>query len=396
MFRTAARFVASLTPIVFVLLACGREVLVGEVIDGGAPSFTAPDAALIEEVDELLSYCPSSECAAGHTTCPSSRFRCDVDLLTDVNNCGECGHECPSTGKFVCDEGRCILSCDGINELDCDGLPDNGCEAVPNSADNCGGCGIKCPDGVACVRRKLASFACGCSPGELDCGSPLFPCVDPSDDDANCGACGNACPPGGDGTTEPAPNTYFGCWNGECGKPKCEAGFIDCDGLADNGCETSVFDSENCGGCGVSCGVGAECGAKFTLAGMVPMCMCPQGMTFCGGSITMGSATLKMGDCYDLAADNGNCGGCGTSCTDSTPHARGLCVYGRCETRCSYGWEDCNGAPMDGCETNIASDPMNCGGCGIVCDGVAGQACVDGRCMVEPCDESADAGGPPR
>ena len=38
---------------------------------------------------------------------------------------------------------------------------------------------------------------------------------------------------------------------GAC-KPTCAAGFADCDGNLNNGCETSV--GTNCGGCGVVCG----------------------------------------------------------------------------------------------------------------------------------------------
>lgn len=41
---------------------------------------------------------------------------------------------------------------------------------------------------------------------------------------------------------------------------RCEPGYNDCDGLAANGCETSVMDSrQNCGQCGHSCGKYAIC-----------------------------------------------------------------------------------------------------------------------------------------
>jgi hypothetical protein len=64
----------------------------------------------------------------------------------------------------------------------------------------------------------------------------------------------------------------------------------------------------------------------------------------------------------------------------------GVCNYGTCSRHCIDGRADCNGNPSDDCETNIDNDPENCGGCGIVCDAVAGQACVGGRCVVEPCN----------
>ncbi|AKU95956.1 hypothetical protein AKJ09_02620 [Labilithrix luteola] len=42
---------------------------------------------------------------------------------------------------------------------------------------------------------------------------------------------------------------------------------------------------------------------------------------------------------------------------------------------------------------NTDSDPNNCGACGKVCDAIAGQAWIHGRCAVEPCKEQ-EAGVP--
>jgi len=78
------------------------------------------------------------------------------------------------------------------------------------------------------------------------------------------------------------------------------------------------------------------------------------------------------------------------------PRAASECVYGKCVTMCLTGWGDCDGNAANACETNLASDPKNCGACGNVCDGIAGQACVDGQCMVEPCEVLQDGGGPTR
>lgn len=359
------------------------------------PFVSAPeDSGALDGSELITNYCPSNRCSPGHKTCPSSQFLCDVDLLTDLNNCGECGNKCPQRG-YICTEGRCMLSCNNTNEFDCDGIPDNGCEAKALSNDNCGYCGNKCPADKPCVERGIQDIACGCKPGLLYCGG-FAPCIDPSQDDKNCGACGNACPPEGDGAYEAPPNTYFGCFDGACGTLKCKGNFGDCDGDPDNGCETSFFTDDSCGACGNECQDGTTCGVQFMLGLMRPMCMCPKGTTFCGGSITMGSEVLKLGDCLNLNSDRYNCGGCGTACPNDVPNAEATCVYGMCNSSCFSGWGDCNGSPQDGCETHIASDPKNCGGCGIVCDGIAGQACVDGQCMVEPCDELQDAGGPPR
>ena len=387
---------------------CSQSVRVGEEIpsDGGNV-FVVPeaDAAVTGEENDLRSYCPSNRCPPGHTTCPTSQFLCDVDLLTDLNNCGECGNKCPSKNS-MCADGRCVLSCNSATELDCDGVPDNGCEAKPLSNDNCGYCGNKCPADKPCIDRGLltSDFQCGCKPGELYCGGlfgnpDLGECLEPSHDDKNCGACGNACPPEGDGTREAQPNTYFGCFESACGKLKCKSGWGDCDLNPNNGCETNLSNNDdNCGTCGNRCLDGMTCDLMaLGIAGAIPACMCPKGTTFCGATVTQGGVEVqRMGNCRDLTSDPDHCGACGAPCPRDAPHAIAACVHGSCDWSCNSGWGDCNGSRDDGCETNLSSDPKNCGGCGVVCDGIAGQACVNGQCMVEPCDELRDAGGPPR
>ena len=364
---------------------------IGEFVDVEAPSFipTADDGDA--STTELRSYCPSDRCPAGHTTCPGSQFLCDVDLLSDPQNCGECGNVCPTAGlneTYACVNGRCTMTCRVSDALDCDGVPDNGCETSPLNDDHCGACGNKCPADKPCINRGLMDYACGCNAGELSCPDPsfpIFPCVDPNDDDKHCGACNNACPPEGDGTKTALPNTYFGCVEAQCGELKCSPGFADCDLVTENGCETPLVDNDNCGACGNKCQDGQRCGQN--LQGVV-MCMCPAGQTFCGACV----GESCFGGCYDLTSDKDNCGACGVRCSPGVQRGIEACVYGECQTSCHEGWDDCNGNRSDGCETHIASDPNNCGGCGIVCDGIAGQACVDGQCMVEPCDVMQDAG----
>ena len=378
------------------------------------PAFVDPDAGANKpDGNDLITYCPSDRCPAGHTTCPSSPHLCDVDLRTDVNNCGECGNACPKPGggegeTYACIEGRCTLTCDQGVALDCDGVPDNGCEARLPDNDNCGACGLKCPADTPCIDRSKLEYRCGCKPGELLCpgssvpmpGWEMFmPCVDPETDDKNCGACRNACPPEGDGSREPPPNMYFGCVEGQCGVPKCEPNWGDCDRLPENGCETSLADDNNCFVCGNRCVDGATCRLRLVGLALLPACMCPEGETFCkeGQLVDPVGGATDIGRCADLTASITDCGACGARCdSQRAKNMQATCVYGRCEQSCIAGWGDCNGNSGDGCETDLNADPMNCGECGRVCDGIAGQACVDGQCMVEPCNVLEDAGGPTR
>ncbi|MBN9163262.1 MAG: hypothetical protein BGO98_32770 [Myxococcales bacterium 68-20] len=355
-------------------------------VEVGPPSFTSLDAAVVEEDAGLTSYCPSNKCPSGHTTCPISRFPCDVNLKADRDNCGACGFACPSSGDlYECIDGHCVLQCDISYNRDCDGFDDNGCETRLGTNDNCTGCGDKCLDPAnPCVQRSSApgDYGCGCGAGRLYCNGK---CVDPKGDDQNCGGCGNVCDPSGDGGAS-RPNTYFGCIDGECGRYKCKDGHIDCDGDRLNGCEADLLSREHCGGCGNACAPGQECQLDLDS---VPQCMCPAGQTFCAFFC---AGAHCIGECADISSDPLNCGACGVLCGGTAETKLNECRYGVCTQVCGKGQADCNGNPADGCEVNVDQDPLNCGACGKVCDAVSGQACVGGQCVVEPCDEVQDAG----
>lgn len=373
---------------------CGDAVTVAETQEAGPAPVLLTDAGGDTGLDSSLrTYCASDKCPPNLTACPTSRFPCEVNLLTDTNNCGACGVVCPAGTRaadgteretFDCVDGRCVMSC-GPHAFDCDGLPDNGCEIEPGGDDNCSACGDECTDPAkACVARNLlGSFGCGCLGSSILCVDQYGyrGCLDPARDDRNCAACGHECDPDVDGGS-PYPNTYYGCDKSKCGQVKCISNTLDCDNNAQtNGCETSALSNENCGACGNACPAGQFCGLNpyFT-----PQCMCSGSQTFCAGGDFAG---VPIGSCADLTSDPYNCGACGVACPIGTMLSKSVCSYGTCGRSCVQGRADCNGNASDDCEVNTDSDPRNCGGCGNVCDAVAGQACVAGRCVVEPCDE---------
>ncbi|MDF2694665.1 MAG: hypothetical protein K0S65_3048 [Labilithrix sp.] len=381
------------------LVNCSRgERVLGESLgeDSGIGNtfVEPPDAATLDASFELTSYCPSNKCPAGYTTCPSSRFPCDVNLQNDRDNCGACGVVCPASTEretFECVEGHCVMGCSTYPlTLDCDGVVDNGCETDPGSNDNCASCGDKCLDPAKpCLDPSLigGAYTCGCDADHLYCefAFPLF-CIDPKTNDFNCGACDVRCDPAGDGGTPP-PNTYYGCLEAHCNELKCKQDYANCDDDMSDGCETSLFDPNNCGVCGNVCPAGTACRAD---SGGRPMCACPPGQTYC---TTGCNGDACVGECVDLASDRLNCGSCGFSCSNMfVTQTVAVCSFGTCSQRCSQGRADCNGNSADDCEVDINSDPRNCGGCGIACDAIAGQACVGGRCVVEPCDQDAGSG----
>ena len=193
----------------------------------------SPDAP---ESRGLIQYCPSDKCPTGLTTCPTSRFACDVDLRADRANCGACGHACPlpSDGSgYECVEGRCELRCrlDGPRR-DCDGIPENGCETPLGTREHCTGCNDTCASEQSCLVQLNYTMACGCKNG-TQCDP--YSCVDTTKDDAHCGVCGTQCAPD---EGPPVPNAYWGCADSSCGHLKCQALFANCDIDVTNGCET--------------------------------------------------------------------------------------------------------------------------------------------------------------
>ncbi|OJY25633.1 MAG: hypothetical protein BGO98_33965 [Myxococcales bacterium 68-20] len=385
---------------VFLICDCtSSSQQLGFVEDPAPPVLTDPDAGRSDGAateEGLISYCPSSQCPPGWTTCPDSRFPCDTNILADSKNCGGCGRTCAtSTGpeQFTCSGGACKMECvSGFGFKDCDGVVDNGCESDQRDPLNCGACGVACAVGEHCIWQddELKLVGCGCPPGKVACPS----CRDLSEADSDCGACNNACDPTGGPDARQYSNTYYGCGSGECGKLKCRAPFANCDGDVENGCEVSLATDDNCGDCGNKCGAGQRCGIDL-LGGIVngrlaPSCVCGPGLTFCQTGEELG---LPKGYCVDVSGDVDNCGACGNRCEvfgggyGQTP----VCDFGKCVLGCRDGWADCNGSQVDGCEIDTRSDPRNCGGCGITCDLTLGQACVAGKCVVEPCDQG-DAG----
>jgi hypothetical protein len=122
-----------------------------------------------------------------------------------------------------------------------------------------------------------------------------------------------------------------------------------------------------------------------------------------GGSIASGGAgggagcpageMLCAGVCVDVENDPSSCGGCGSACI--VPHATAGCAQGMCTiAQCDPEWFDCDDVASDGCEANLANDPMNCDACGQECP--VGLSCQEGQCGCEcPKGQVSCPGDPP-
>ena len=161
----------------------------------------------------------------------------------------------------------------------------------------------------------------GCPDGQTDCDGT---CIDPSSDPNNCGFCGLAC---GVGRT---------CSGGGC---VCSAGYTDC--------------------LGICCAADEVCVEGFCQPALVePVPACGAGLTNC------------FGVCADLQSDPAYCGACDTPCP--TFCQGGVCVDE--PLACQGNLTNCSGTCVD-----LASDRLNCRACGNSC-GVLG-ICQAGLCF---------------
>ncbi|MEC7519308.1 MAG: MXAN_6577-like cysteine-rich protein [Myxococcota bacterium] len=230
-------------------------------------------------------------------------------------------------------------------ETRCDGT----CVDTSRDEDHCGACGNVCGTAEACVEGACALV---CPSGQEACEDR---CADLDTDEQNCGACGETC---GQGET---------CVAGSC-SVVCPESQTECGGA----CVDTGSDPSNCGACGTSCEAGEVCDMGTCAL------TCSFGLTECEGA------------CVDLDNNPANCGACGFTC-DAPDGAIGLCASRRCRTACDGAFADCNAdlgeASGDGCEIDTATDPDNCGACGIVCEAenaIAG--CAASSCTIAMCD----------
>lgn len=394
--KSSLRFLRA-APLLCLLMAgpfaCSETMSAGVAtsLDAGSGGLFAPEAGdgtIMPDASSAVGLCASNACPAGRVTCPNAPFPCGVDLSSDDQNCGACGVRCPNDETFLrafsgimrCVAGTCRLVCDEEHG-DCNGLPEDGCETLirgdkAKDIKNCGACGNVCSD--ICFEG-----VCGCPPGQTFCDDGK--CHDLDADNRSCGACGNVCPPSTEPPFPPSWHAIRMCKDGECNKPLCLSNpFIqwrDCNGdfpddRGGDGCETRVdSDVDNCGGCGIKCGPGEVCA--------LGLCTC-----------TCGAVCFK-----GLDSDPRNCGTCGLKCPGDwstvsyagafsidPAHGAPVCDQGVCGYTCSPYWADCDADISNGCETDLRNDPLNCGACGLRCDGIEGQPCVEGRCLTKECD----------
>ena len=307
----------------------------------------------------------SCHCGSGRTLCRLGGVEICVNLNIDANNCGSCGRVC-ATG--YCCGGRCV--------------------DVGTDLNNCGSCGHVCPPGPANSHSTCVNGTCGfaCNAGFTLCNNA---CVALNSDANNCGSCGHVCP-------HPINSQSTSCINATCDFT-CNPGFTKCG----QGCSNLSNDASNCGACSVKCGHNEKCcsgrctnietknncgdcnnACSHNLMCIERQCQCSPGLTFCSDDPSRGNDGI--GGCVDLQTDPRFCGYCDVWC------GRGqVCVNGTCKHSC---------APFTDCGSGICkdtqTDPENCGKCGVLCPPF--HQCVNGQCTCStPCGtDGADCCNP--
>ena len=231
--------------------------------------------------------------------------------------------------------------------------------------------------------RRLAAAALACALlGWAGCRSDE---ADDDDADAEVTADVAGIPPhGGTGSGDdhtcasPCPgraNASPSCTSGVCGY-LCKADFLDCNGVAADGCEISTkADPAHCGSCENACG-GVEHGA--------PVCRNSLCRAACDGAWM--SCHNNPGVCdTDTDSDPAHCGSCDNACSGRV-HAAPHCSAGTCDFHCSPGFADCNQNEEDGCEVDIFNDAQHCGSCFGFC---TETKCFQGSCTCAASTQTA-------
>ncbi len=377
----------------------------------------------------------AANCAVCGLACPTDAgYECDEGacLLHDDGGvnfiyCDDVFDPCPAGWNCI-DQLECVPDCSwapegtlcGQSRLDVGGsCCGQKCVDLGMDPANCGTCGQPCPQGEACNAGFCQTTDCSkaggvftpCllpSGGEGQCCGGA--CSDTLSDDANCYSCGQVCPTGsschgGVCYLEPLPDAGFpdctvlgcpansicadtsddpyGCVKASCGPFDDNVACVVDGGRTTEGglgiccgsqCVDKYTDPQNCGMCGLSCGLNTTCLAQTcgTPPGPGPGCggdagPCAPGLT-CDyvGCLSTTCAGLNNGEpclngicceqqCVDPETDPSNRRGCGMSVAIA-PGGNASC--GVC--------------------TDFSSDLQNCGKCGFAC--ATGQTCVDGGC----------------
>jgi hypothetical protein len=315
-------------------------------------------------------------CMKGTKRCTSGWGPCeDMNFSEHQDHCGPDCEPCDKRISNKCSQGTCACgdgaACTG-DEICCDS------SCIDSSADsqNCGACGASCEEALQNVTNpRCENGACahdGCAAGFLDCNGISADGCETEVSPAQCGECDRDCSTLVQNVSEilcvESGGTYDCGYAGDGTQGQgCKFGFLDCDDDRQNGCETPADSQDHCGACN------NFCASKCALHpdGDRYYCGCTQDQD-CGQNQQCCDDSCVNKD--DLA----NCGSCGNDCNAQVHNVTTiLCSQGACDyAECRHLYLDCDGNRQNGCE--IPMSDQNCGQCGFSCG-------ADARCEQDTC-----------
>ena len=171
----------------------------------------------------------------------------------------------------------------------------------------------------------------------------------------------------------------------------CQGGLLRCGSR----CVEASSDPGNCGGCGHGCGPGGTCengACRLTCGGKT--CQFPNASARCeSGECVLGQCAAGWQNCdgipatgceTDILTDVDHCGDCSTQCYDGLAHGTRTCVAGRCGATCDEGFASCDDNAH--CNIDLRTDLQHCGACHHACGFPnAISSCQDGVCAMGTC-----------
>ena len=340
-----------------------------------ADSYCDIDDNKINGCEATLDSLNATVCTASTLTCDDSHDDCDgniangceVSLMTDNNNCGECGNKCPD-GQ-LCSNGECNINC-AIGFTECNGKCLNFTDLHLSECDTCASnyCDIDNNKINGCEATLDSLNATKCAVDSLECMENHANCdkditngceVDTTISNRYCGAKGTCSEVSQTSENYQGENCEKGyvCSGSSCGL-SCQGGLTNCDGT----CVDTDTSNAHCGGCSTptdsrACAKGEVCSnGSCSLS-------CQDGLTNCNGI------------CVDTKTSNTHCGGCSTP-TDSRACAKGeVCYNGSCSLSCQDGLTNCGGTCVD-----TKTDNAHCGRCNNICKN--GEKCSSSSCVI--------------
>ena len=414
--------------------------------------------------------CSIASCISSFRDCDGNPWNgCETDTNWDPNNCGNCGHHCSTfNGSPSCQNGSCVIGSCNAPFVNCDHNPSSGCNVnTSNDVNNCGGCGHSCPSGASCNNGS-----CACPQGSIQCGNacvscPARPlngtltcnggscvascnnanlpnlcgnvCVNFQTDQGNCGGCNNPCVSnnkcdstftcqagvctGSNAKTCPPPDVCHGTGtcnpnDGTCGSyptandgkmcppgaDKCQQTYTCMTGVCTGSNAKSCPAPDVCHGMGTCNSTNGVCGGYPTANdGM----MCTPGpnadkcaMTFTCAAGTCTGSNPKPCPVLDVCHDMGTCNSTTGVCAYQPANEGGMCPAGANKCKQTY---TCQSGTCTGSNPVVCPPPPEChssGTCdttsgvcsdppplrdGTKCTGTAtGMTCQGGSCQCPP------------